>query len=154
MQFRTNRPQGLPPSDAETAEYARELAELFVEHTREDGYAFDWDPALIHHLDKYCGEFAAQKPPQEILDSVIISAGAYFGEMIVRNGEGVWAYDVEQSAACVDMPNGRNWPQNKVAKRILQGPQHDLAAFYKYVTTGATPVGVTTRVIKPCCGNA
>jgi hypothetical protein len=26
----------------------RKLAELFVEHSREDGYTFDEDPAFIH----------------------------------------------------------------------------------------------------------
>lgn len=74
-----------PPSDAETAEYMRNLAELFVIHTREDGYSFDWDPAFIHHLDNYCTEFAASKPPAEVIHSVIMGAGAYLGEMIVRN---------------------------------------------------------------------
>ncbi|MBX6386462.1 MAG: hypothetical protein IRZ07_26395 [Microbispora sp.] len=72
-------PQEPPPSDAETAEYMRKLAELFVEHAREDGYSFDWDPAFIHHLDNYCTEFAASKPSSEVTHSVIMAAGAYLG---------------------------------------------------------------------------
>jgi hypothetical protein len=142
--------QGSPPSDAETAEHMRRLAELFVEHTREDGYSFDWDPAFIHHLDNYCTEFAAAKPPGEVVDSVIMGAGAYLGEMIVRHGGWAWAYCTMQNAAAVESPDGlRGYPHHKVSKRIHLGSEHDLEAFFKYAVTGEVPYGTTAREVRP-----
>lgn len=145
-----NSQQEPPPSDAETAEYMRSLAELFVEHTREDGYSFDWDPTFIHHLDNYCAEFASASPPPDVTHSVIMGAGAYLGEMIVRNSDRTWVYCTHENAAAVENPDGlRGYPHNKVAKRIKNGPEHDLEAFFKYAVTGEVPHGTTARVIKP-----
>ncbi|GAA2996243.1 hypothetical protein GCM10017559_15930 [Streptosporangium longisporum] len=128
----------------------RSLAGHFVEHTREDGYFFDWDPALIHHLDAYCTEFAASEPSPEVTHSVIMSAGAYLGEMIVRNSDWVWAYCTVENAAAVESPQGlRGYPHNKVAKRIDNGTEHDLQAFFTYAVTGEVPHGTTARVIRP-----
>ncbi|MFD8531377.1 hypothetical protein ACFV0L_28545 [Streptosporangium canum] len=126
------------------------LAERFVEHTREDGYSFDWDPALIHHLDNYCTEFATSKPSSEVTHSVIMGAGAYLGEMIVRNSDWTWGYCTIESAAAVESPEGlRGYPHNKVAKRINNGTEHDLEAFFKYAITGEAPHRTTARIIKP-----
>ena len=142
-----------PPSDAETAEHMRSLAELFVEHTREDGYSFDWDPAFIHHLDNYCAEFVASKPPPEVIHGVIMGAGAYLGEMIVRNGDWKWVYCTEEKAAAVESPDElRGYPHNKVAKRIHNGSEHNLEAFFKYAMTGEAPHGTVARVSKPSLG--
>lgn len=139
-----------PPSNAETAESMGRLAKLFIEHTRADGYSFDWDPAFLHHLDNYCTEFADSKPHPGVTHSVIMGAGAYLGEMIVRNSDWTWVYCADQNAAAVESPGGvRGYPHDKVAKRIHKGADHDLEAFYKYAVTGAAPPGTTVRVIKP-----
>ncbi|MFF0309235.1 hypothetical protein ACFYSC_17550 [Streptosporangium sp. NPDC004379] len=148
--MRRKSQQEPPPSDAETAEYMRGLAEHFVEHTREAGYSFNWDPALIHHLDNYCTEFAASNPSPEITHSVIMGAGAYLGEMIVRSGDWSWMYCTAESAAAVESPDGlRGYPHSKVAKRIGNGAEHELESFFKYAVTGEAPYGTTARVIKP-----
>lgn len=148
--MRRSSQQDPPPSDAETSEYMRNLAELFVEHAREDGYSFDWDPAFIHHLDNYCTEFAASKPSSEVIHSVIMGAGAYLGEMIVRNSDWKWVYCTNENAAAVESPRElRGYPHNKVAKRINNGGEHDLEAFFKYAMTGEAPRGTAARVIKP-----
>jgi hypothetical protein len=148
--MRKDLQQEPPPSDAETAEYMRNLAELFVEHTREDGYSFDWDPAFIHHLDNYCSEFAAAKPPAAVTHSIIMSAGAYLGEIIVRNSAWTWVYCTVHDKAGVESPEGLvGYPHDKVAKRIQHGPQHDLEAFFKYAVTGEVPHGSTARIVKP-----
>ncbi|NUW37624.1 hypothetical protein HTZ77_40410 [Nonomuraea sp. SMC257] len=142
--------QDPPPSDAETAAHMRDLAELFVEHSRADGYSFDWDPAFIHHLDNYCTEFVAAKPSPEVTHSVILSAGAYLGEMIVRTCGWRWVYCTNEKAAAVESPDGvRGYPHNKVAKRIHEGTTHDLEAFFKYAATGEAPRGSAARVTKP-----
>ncbi|MBN6057257.1 hypothetical protein JYK22_35365, partial [Nonomuraea sp. RK-328] len=148
--MRAKSQQEPPPSDAETAAYMRDLAEGFMGHSRADGYAFDWDPAFIHHLDNYCTKFAAAKPPPEVAHSVILSAGAYLGEMIVRNCGWQWVYCTDQKAAAVESPDGvRGYPHNKVAKRIREGTAHDLEAFFKYAATGEAPRGSTARVVRP-----
>ncbi|MED7927878.1 hypothetical protein SMD20_26705 [Nonomuraea sp. LP-02] len=118
-----------PPSDAETAEHMRNLAELFVEHMRENGYSFDWDPAFIHHLDNYRTEFAGSKPPPEVIHSVIMGAGAYLSEMIVRNSDWTWVYCTDENAAVESPEQLRGYPHDKVAKRIHNGTEHDLEAF-------------------------
>ncbi|WP_143082222.1 hypothetical protein [Nonomuraea wenchangensis] len=139
-----------PPSDAETAEHMRNLAELFVEHTRENGYSFDWDPAFIHHLDNYCTEFAASKPSPEAIHSVITGARACLGEMIVRNSDLTWVYCTDENAAAVESPEQlRGYPHNEVAKRIHNGAEQDLEAFFKYAVTGETQRRTTARVSKP-----
>lgn len=128
----------------------RRLAELFVEHTLEDGYSFDWEPAFIHHLDNYCTEFAASKPSFEITHSVIMGAGAYLGEMIVRNSDWTWVYCTVENAAAVESPDGlRGYPHNKAAKRINNGTEHELEAFFTYAVTGGAPHGTTARIAKP-----
>ncbi|TYB69849.1 hypothetical protein FXF51_06735 [Nonomuraea sp. PA05] len=128
----------------------RSLAEHFVEHTREDGYSFDWDPAFIHHLDNYCTHFVTSKSSPEAVHSVIMSAGAYLGEMIVRNSDCKWVYCANENAAAVESPAGlRGYPHNKVAKRIHNGYVHDLETFFKYAVTGEAPRGSIARVSKP-----
>jgi hypothetical protein len=143
-------PRREPPSDAETAEHMRGLADGFVERARAEGFALDWDPAFLHHLDNYCAAFVATKPAPEDAHEVIMGAGAYLGEMIVRNCGWSWVYCTDQRAAAVESPDGlRGYPHNKVAKRIGQGPAHDLAAFFAYARTGEPPHGTAARVSGP-----
>ncbi|MET8862718.1 hypothetical protein ABZW11_07140 [Nonomuraea sp. NPDC004580] len=140
---------GKPPSDAETAGHMRELADVFVAGARAEGFAFDWDPAFIHHLDNYCAAFVAARPAPEVVHSAIMGAGAYLGEMIVRNCGWSWVYCTDQRAAAVESPEGlRGYPHNKVAKRIHEGSEHDLAAFFTYARTGEAPHGTTARTSK------
>ncbi|MBB5075282.1 hypothetical protein [Nonomuraea endophytica] len=128
----------------------RWLAEVFVEETRKDGYSFDWDPALIHHLDNYLLEFVASDPPSDVKHSVIMGVGAYLGEMIVRHAGWSWSYDRKGSEATVTSPDGLvGYPHSKVAKRIEFGPEHNLEAFFTYAITGEAPHGSTARVYKP-----
>ncbi|MFG1694401.1 hypothetical protein [Nonomuraea sp. NPDC049309] len=143
-------PRRKPPSDIETAERMRALAEAFVERARAEGFALDWDPAFLHHLDNYCAAFAATEPAPEDAHEVIMGAGAYLGEMIVRNCGWSWAYCTDERAAAVDSPDGlRGYPHNKVAKRIRQGASHDLAAFFAFARTGDPPHGTTARAVRP-----
>ncbi|MGI5268795.1 hypothetical protein ACQEUU_06570 [Nonomuraea sp. CA-218870] len=119
----------------------RELAEIFVAHTREDGYAFDWDPACVHALDHYCAAFAAGRAPADVTHSVITGAGAYLGELLVRTRGWRWRYDSGRRAAIVESPDGRRagCPYDQVAERVRQGDPHDLAAFY--ASTAGLPAG-------------
>ena len=78
---------------------------------------------------------------------MVMAMGAYLGELLVRHGDGRWAYDPEQRAAVVELPNGlRAHPHTKVAKRLDQGAQHNLLAFYQYGLTRETPPGTVATV--------
>lgn len=79
---------------------------------------------------------------------MIMSMGAYLGELLVRHGDGHRAFDPEESAAVVEMPNElRAYPHNKVAKRLDHGPEHNLFQFYWYGLTKETPPGTNVRVL-------
>lgn len=137
-------------SDAETADVMRRLVEIFVEETRKDGYSFDWDPAFIHHLDNYMLEVAASDPPPDVKHSVIMGAGAFLGEMIVRHAGWSWSYDRKAVEATVVSPDGLiGYPHSKVAKRIEFGAEHNLEAFFTHALTNEAPHGTTARVYKP-----
>lgn len=79
---------------------------------------------------------------------MIMSMGAYLGELLVRYGGGRWAFDPGASAAVVEMPNGlRGYLHNKVAKRLEQGSEHSLFQFYWYALTKETLPGTNVRVM-------
>ncbi|HEU4424536.1 MAG TPA: hypothetical protein VFR67_18565 [Pilimelia sp.] len=72
-------------------------------------------------------------PPADVMHSMIMSMGAYLGELIVRASGGRWGYDAELRQAVIETGDGVvGWPHNKVAKRFEQGPQHSLYQYYRY----------------------
>ncbi|MEV0715833.1 hypothetical protein [Asanoa sp. NPDC050611] len=136
------------PSDDETAEVMRGLAEAFVRGAAAEGQPFGWESAEAARLDGVCDEFLAGDPPAEYHHTLIMGMGAYLGELLVRHGGGRWAFDPATSAAVVEMPNELSaYPHNKVAKRLHQGPEHDLFEFYRYALTRETPPGTNIRVL-------
>ncbi|MEU7820286.1 hypothetical protein [Catellatospora sp. NPDC049133] len=136
------------PSDAETAKAMRGLAEAFVSASAEDGRALGWDSTEASRLDDLCDAFLATDPPAEYRHSMIMGMGAYVGELMVRHGGGRWAYDANERAAVVEMPNGlRGFPHNKVAKRLDHGREHDLFTFYWYGLTRDVGPGTTIRTM-------
>jgi hypothetical protein len=136
------------PTDAQTAEAMLELAEAFRAGAAEEGEPFGWESTEASRLDGICDAFLATNPPAEYRHSMIMSMGAYLGQLLVRHGGGHWAYDSKQSAAVVEMPNGLcAYPHNKVAKRLDVGPEHDLFQFYWYGLTGDKPPGTNVRVL-------
>lgn len=135
-------------TDAETTEVMRGLAKAFRTGLAEQGEPFGWESAEASRLDGICDAFLATNPPAEYRHSLVMSMGAYLGELLVRHGGGHWSYDSKQSAAVVEMPNGlRAYPHNKVAKRLDVGPEHDLFQFYWYGLTRDNPPGSNVRVV-------
>ncbi|MFE0148072.1 hypothetical protein ACFWY5_13075 [Nonomuraea sp. NPDC059007] len=122
------------------------LAETFVHGATLQGFSIDWTSASALQLDLYCDAFMAGelsptsrwtgRPTKDYIHTMVMSMGAYLGELLVRNGGGRWAYDIEQNNACVDLDNDlRIWPHNKVFKRLTIGPEHSLAPYYHYGLT-------------------
>ncbi|GAA1362054.1 hypothetical protein [Catellatospora chokoriensis] len=136
------------PSDEETAEAMRNLADAFVRGAAAEGTPFGWEPDEASRLDDICDAFLASDPPAAHRHSMIMSMGAYLGELMVRHGGGRWAFDAQEEAAVVEMPNGlRAFPHNKVAKRLDHGREHNLFAFYWYGLTRQTPPDTAVRVL-------
>jgi hypothetical protein len=124
------------PTDAETAEVMRDLAEGFRTGSAAEGVALGWESAEAGRLDGICDAFLASDPPAEYRHSMVMSMGAYLGELLVRHGDGRWAFDQAMGAAVVEMPNGLiAHPHNKVAKRLEFGAEHNLFQFYWYGLT-------------------
>jgi hypothetical protein len=136
------------PTDAETADAMRRLAQAFVTGSVEEGEPFGWESTEASRLDDVCDAFLANNPPADYRHSMIMGMGAYLGELLVRHGGGRWAFDPTTNAAVVEMPNGlRAYPHNKVAKRLDRGPEHNLFQFYWYGLTRETPPGTNIRVM-------
>ncbi|GLW29087.1 hypothetical protein [Actinoplanes regularis] len=134
------------PTDAQTADAMRDLAEAFRGGMTAEGVPFGWESTEGSRLDDICDAFLADKPPAAYRHSMIMSMGAYLGELLVRHGGGRWTYDPKENAAVVEMPDGmRAYPHNKVAKRLSHGPEHNLFQFYWYGLTKETPPGTSVR---------
>ncbi|HEX5595417.1 MAG TPA: hypothetical protein VFX61_05240 [Micromonosporaceae bacterium] len=114
----------------------------------EEGEVFGWESTEASRLDDICDLFLASDPPAEYRHSMIMSMGAYLGELLVCHGGGRWMYERAENAAVVEMPNGLSaYPHAKVAKRLDYGSEHNLFLFYWYALTRDTPPGTTVRVL-------
>ena len=123
------------PSDADTAEAMRSLAEVFRHSTEGE---LGWDGRDIARLDDLCDQFVI--PGQRVMSTrSALSArmGAYVGELLVRNADGRWVYDEECRSAAVELPGGhRVFPAERVAQRIAVGHHHSIAEFYRATLAG------------------
>jgi hypothetical protein len=136
MGWFTRRKQAYVMDDAEVAREMCKLADGFIVAAAADDWHFGWDGNEVSRLDAYCDLFISDKAPPEIQHSVIMTMGAYLGELMVRCGGGHWTYDPKERAAVIEMPNGlRAYPHNKVAKRIEYGAEQSLAPYYHYGLT-------------------
>lgn len=139
------------PSDGDVAQAMHELAEIFVDGSAHEGYEVGWDADSAQRLDELCDAFLASRPEQDVMDSMIMSMGAYLGELIVRNAGGRWTYDQSHAAVGVETQQRQLvcFPHNKVAKRLTHGEEHGLWAFYEYAATGKVPPGAKTTLLEP-----
>ncbi|MEV4116026.1 hypothetical protein [Nonomuraea sp. NPDC049695] len=122
------------------------LAQIFVDGATLQGFSVGWASASAFQLDPYSDAFMAGeltptsrwtgRPTKHYIHTMVMGMGAYLGELMIRNGGGRWAYDIDQNNACVDLDNGiRTWPHNKVFKRLTIGSEHSLAPYYHYSLT-------------------
>lgn len=118
----------------ETAEAMGSLAEIFVQGTAvETGVSLGWGERDAAKLDGLSEAFLHCEPSPEVKHSMIMSMGAYLGELIIRASGGRWGYDDERREATIETGDGiLGWPHSKVAKRFEQGPTHSLYQYYRY----------------------
>ena len=82
------------PTNAQTAESMRGLAEVFRATTAEvTGVQLGWTEADARLLDELAGELMATSPAGDARERLILALGAYLGELIVRNSKARWCYD-------------------------------------------------------------
>lgn len=126
------------PSESETADAMRSLAEVFLHSTASGDFRFTWDGTDCERLDELCDQFVI--PSQRTTttrQAMSARMGAYVGELLVRNAGGRWVYDEACRSAAVELPSGhRVFPAERVAQRIAVGHHYSVAEFYRATLAG------------------
>jgi len=116
------------------------LSEAFVSGSAEEGEHFDFAPESAPRLDAWVDLFVAEGPSDDVIHSVVLSMGAYVGELIVRNGGGGWTFEPQAGAPGVRLTSGLVcFPLNKVGKRLTVGPEHSIDQFVQVTLSGELP---------------
>ncbi|HUR75570.1 MAG TPA: hypothetical protein VMZ00_14910 [Sporichthya sp.] len=126
------------PSEVETADAMRALAEVFVHSATSENFRFGWDGADCMRLDDLCDQFVIPGHRTTTTRQALSARmGAYVGELLVRNARGRWVYDETCRSAAVELPNGnRVFPAERVAQRIAVGHHYSVAEFYRATVAG------------------
>lgn len=137
--FRRSRPStsGIPDGDPRAKLAA--LADAFVVGAAEEGERFTFDIGDGARLDALLDDFAAGSPPPEVVHSMVVSTGAYVGEILVRAGVGRWIVHPDGGAGVLFGDELVCFPMNKVAKRISVGPEHSVAQLIQVALDGRIP---------------
>lgn len=138
--FRRTKPSPAGGHDDLRAQAAR-LADAFVVGAAEEGETFRYDIGDGARLDALLDDFAAGEPAPEIVHSMVLSMGAYVGEILVRAGVGRWVHHPDAGAGILFGDELVCFPMNKVAKRISVGPEHSVAQLIDVAVDGRIPPG-------------
>ncbi|MGQ0464423.1 MAG: hypothetical protein ACT4QG_03780 [Sporichthyaceae bacterium] len=134
------RREGRTPSDIETAQVMRELAEAFRSAAAEQGETLGYATGEASRLDAMCDRFLATVPSARGRHGMAMAMGAYLGELLVRNGAGRWRYGSGDRKAVVVLRNGLVChPHDEVANRLELGAQFDLGCYFGYALAGRDP---------------
>jgi hypothetical protein len=116
------------------------LAGAFVSGAAEEGHHFDYASENAARLDPLVDLFLQSQPGDDVINSMVLSMGAYVGELIVRNGGGIWTFEQEVGAPGVRLTSDVIcFPLNQVDKRITIGAEHSLAQFMEMAMSGGLP---------------
>jgi hypothetical protein len=116
------------------------LADAFVGGAAHEGHHFDYAVENAPRLDALVDLFLQSQPREDVINSMVLSMGAYVGELIVRNGGGSWIFEQEVGAPGVRLTSGLiGFPLNKVGKRISVGAEHSIAHFVELAMSGELP---------------
>ena len=116
------------------------LADAFVSGAAEEGHHFDYASENAARLDPLVDLFLQSQPGDDVINSMVLSMGAYVGELIVRNGGGIWTFEQDVGAPGVRLTSGLVcFPLNKVGKRITIGAEHSIARFVEVAMSGELP---------------
>ncbi len=126
------------PSDGQTAEAMRMLAEVFLAGVAARHISLSWGGEDIARLDDICDRrFIPGQPSVTTRQAASARMGAYLGELLIRNVGGRWVYDDSCQSAAVELPDGRRvFPAARVAQRIAAGRERAIAEFYRATLAG------------------
>jgi len=136
------------PDEAVAAQMAQ-MANNFVAGLAEDGIELDYAASWARHLDEICDAYLATGPSPNGVRLMAIAMGAYLGELLVREGAGVWARALtarteagQQESVAVLLTSGlAAFPFTKVNKRLTVGSEHNLQQFFEVSKAGQLPPG-------------
>ena len=104
------------------------------------GITLDWSDASVADVEKALSlmhsSYASTtpKPTEEQVMSFAKGFGSYVGEVYRRNHGGTWGmvHMNGQSFPGMRTPAGVNfWPWGRASNRIIQGPQNNIADYYR-----------------------
>jgi hypothetical protein len=131
------------PSPSEQPSPCRDEAARFVEIMGElaPQLRLDYSPASLETLEEFIA--ARFDPPGSsyVGEALPIGVGCYVGEVVVRNLGGRWQPDGAPVVVDVGGRIKRTYPVQKAHKRFDNGPEDNLAWFYKVVAKYA---GITS----------
>jgi hypothetical protein len=115
-------------------------AEWIAAALTSSGYSADLSPSSLWDVERFFDEQTedGRARPRGLLSeglgSRVFGLGAYLGEVIRRDLGGAWHGDDSDPDAeinvAVDLANGlRIWPVQRVMKRIVNGPEDNVAHF-------------------------
>jgi hypothetical protein len=133
-------PPAFVPDPAVQAAAEADAEQAVATARRQFGVALDYSDRSIEDVERALAglhtsySLASPKPPDEQLMPLAGLLGAYVGEVYRRNHGGAWGqvtmngrtYPGIHTAAGVDV-----WPAGRVMNRITDGPENDVAAFYR-----------------------
>jgi len=138
--WRKKRQQnGDVPSDSETADVMRRLAEEFVMLSGAPD-VLDFTVESIRALDLLVDSMLEAASAEALDERFGLGMGAYVGEVIVRQSDKArWTYDIDQRTAAVESPQFAAFPHFKVSKRFMIGPEHSLEQFVRVALEDRMP---------------
>ncbi len=122
-----------------TPENAAALAEEIVRTAKNiDGVTLDYTERSVAKVDEIIESFRRENVPLESIAETLFCAGCYVGEILVRNGRGVWKKTEDTgmkgfaSAPIVIQTGAASAcnPIDKVFKRMENGEEDSLTYFY------------------------
>lgn len=141
-----------------TPEEAPEIAQSFVAAMeRAQGVTLDYSVESLVFVDRFIGMLHDNGDRAAAIPRTVASASCYLGEVIRRHAGGRWVRPEETDAPEVMrfelmMQVGTTCivPFFKVAKRLDNGPEDDLAFYYRVLTGAkATPPAPKPLASKP-----
>jgi hypothetical protein len=116
------------------------LADVFVSGAAQEGHHFDYAAENAPRLDALVDLFLESEPGADVVNSMVLGMGAYVGELIVRNGGGVWTFEQEAGAPGVRLTSDLvAFPLSTVGRRITVGAEHSIAEFVEVALSGELP---------------
>jgi hypothetical protein len=124
-------------------------AEDAVEYAAKFKITLDYSEESIDKLEKFCTllytaipktffkKLLRKVPSDESIIQVSKMLGGYWGEVLIRHHGGHWAIEDfmnEGNTILLETGDNKIFPVGKAYKRLTNGPEDNMAHFYRYMT--------------------